>query len=270
MFTRCQACHTVHPLTAALLARGGGKFRCGKCNKSGNALEALFDQWPDAGQQSPRPGPIPTLGAPLTLNGADTPATIAAGASGNDPADPTDPSGPAGLADPLAPEKAPRRWPMRLGWMVGGVLLAGTVAVQLAGFLGYTVTGHPVVRDALEQIGLRERPAAQPFSDVARIELLSRELRTHPARPGVLRLTATIINRASRPQPYPEIVVTLMDAGGRVLKRQRFAAGDYLPGTASLRQGMTPNAYLPFTLEMLDPGGDAVGFELDFVTPKPR
>ena len=43
MYTRCPGCHTVHPVNAALLASGGGRYRCGKCNKVNNALEALFD-----------------------------------------------------------------------------------------------------------------------------------------------------------------------------------------------------------------------------------
>ena len=62
MYTRCKGCHTVHPVNASLLARAGGKFRCGKCNKTGNALEALFDEWPEAGEKPPKTGPIPNLG----------------------------------------------------------------------------------------------------------------------------------------------------------------------------------------------------------------
>ena len=56
MFTRCPGCHTVHPVNAALLARGGGRYRCGKCNRAGNALDALFDDWPEAGEAPPAAG----------------------------------------------------------------------------------------------------------------------------------------------------------------------------------------------------------------------
>ena len=56
MYTRCPACHTVHPVNASLLAQGGGKYRCGKCNKSANALESLFDEWPEPGDKPPGAG----------------------------------------------------------------------------------------------------------------------------------------------------------------------------------------------------------------------
>ena len=67
MYTRCKGCHTVHPVNASLLARADGKFRCGKCKKTGNALEALFDEWPEAGEKPPETGPIPDLGLAIDL-----------------------------------------------------------------------------------------------------------------------------------------------------------------------------------------------------------
>jgi hypothetical protein len=84
-------------------------------------------------------------------------------------------------------------------------------------------------------------------------------------RQGVLLLTATIVNRAAQNQGYPDIEVTLLDIRGRQLARQLFKPGDYLSRSAQLRDGMTPQAYLTFSLEMLDPGDEAVGFELQFL-----
>ena len=68
MYTRCNGCHTVHPLNAALLAQGAGKYRCGKCNKLNNALESLFDEWPNAGQSAPAQAGTPSLGIRLDVS----------------------------------------------------------------------------------------------------------------------------------------------------------------------------------------------------------
>ena len=53
---------TVHPVNAALLAQGSGRYRCGKCNKTSNALEHLFDDWPAAGDKPAGAGDLPVLG----------------------------------------------------------------------------------------------------------------------------------------------------------------------------------------------------------------
>jgi hypothetical protein len=128
---------------------------------------------------------------------------------------------------------------------------------------------RPPVRSALERLGLRERPAAAPFRDLELIHLVSRELRSHPSQPGRLRLSATIVNRAPRAQPWPDLEVTLLDAAGQAVTQQRFSPEDYLardslPDSAAAGKGMAPQAYLPLVLELEDPGRQAVGFELEF------
>ena len=70
MFTRCTACHTVHPVNAALLAQGGGRYRCGKCKQVNDALASLFDEWPAAGDRPPTAGDVPVLGLSIDLEAA--------------------------------------------------------------------------------------------------------------------------------------------------------------------------------------------------------
>jgi hypothetical protein len=94
--------------------------------------------------------------------------------------------------------------------------------------------------------------------------LVSRQLLSHPADPGMLRLQATIVNRAPRRQAYPEIEVTLFGAGGERVSSVRFEPKDYLAAGSDRSRGMTPQAYLPLTLDFDDPGNTAVGFEIDF------
>lgn len=263
MFTRCPGCHTVHPVNAALLAGGVGRYRCGKCNKVNNALEALFDEWPAAGARAPTAGELPVLGLSLDLQAAarsrQSPGlapdqahdAVAAGAAGGGGA----------------------RWLVRLGWITGAVALALVIAFQASRFFGEPLLERAPLRAAMERLGLREPPAAEPYRDLGLIHLVSRELRSHPDQPGRLRLSATIVNRAPRPQPWPDLEVTLVDAAGQAVSRQRFAPADYLApgnkwgyqsGGAAPGTGMAPQAYLPLVLELEDPGMQAVGFELEF------
>ncbi|HLF32411.1 MAG TPA: zinc-ribbon and DUF3426 domain-containing protein [Xanthomonadales bacterium] len=253
MFTRCQACHTVHPLNAALLAQGGGKYRCAKCKKVGNALEALFDEWPDASQAGAPPGQLPELGGSLAL-GPFNPAVAS-----------TDGVMPEAGPDAATESGSPgRKYLLRISWIAAALALAAVIGLGFADFFQRPVLDHPLVQTALIKLGVKQTPAVAPFRDREQIELLSRELKPHRLRPGVLLLTATIVNRAPRSQSYPDIDVTLLDSRGRRLTRQLFSPGDYLSRSSELRSGMTPNAYLTFSLEMLDPGQEAAGFELQF------
>jgi hypothetical protein len=96
------------------------------------------------------------------------------------------------------------------------------------------------------------------------IHLVSRELSSHPHLSGRLRLSATIVNRATRKQPYPDIEVTLLDASGRSLLQKRFVPADYLDPGSAPGASMVPHAYLPLAVDLEDPGLRAVGFELEF------
>jgi len=246
MYTRCKGCHTVHPVNASLLATAGGKFRCGKCKKTGNALEALFDEWPDAGARPAATGPIPDLGLSIDL------ASAKASRTGEDEPAEIEPAG----------GKAPIT---RIAWITMAVVITVAIGYQLADYFDTPLLELPVVQSAASRFGLQEPPAATEFRDLSQIHMVSRELRSHPVRADTLQLTATIVNRAPTAQPYPDLEVILLDASGQPVSRVLFHPADYLAEDASGNSGMTPQAYLPLVLELSDPGREAVGFELKFL-----
>jgi predicted Zn finger-like uncharacterized protein len=251
VYTRCPGCHTVHPVNAALLASGGGRYRCGKCNKVSNALEALFDAWPAAGARAPVVGQLPVLGLTLDLQAAARSRRSADGAD-------------AGEEAGAGRRGAGLRWLVRLTWITAALVIAVVVAFQVAEFQGEPLLQRAPLRSAIERLGLMEEPAAAPFRDLERIHVVSRELRSHPTLPGRLRLSATIVNRAARAQPWPDLEITLLDSAGYQVVRKQFSPADYLAADSAAGAGMTPQAYLPLTLDLDDPGRQAVGFELEF------
>lgn len=252
MFTRCQGCHTVHPVNADLLARAKGQYRCGRCQKLANALDALFDEWPSAGDPPVQQGEPPVLGGTIALEKAEdrelSPEEAALLAD-------------SPLLGPPSGSKGP--W-LRLAWItLGLILLLGSV--YTAGtYFGKIHIDQAVIEESLVKIGLKTAAPEQPFRDTSSIELVSREMLSHPSRPRVLLLNATIVNRAPEAQSYPEIQVRLFNLDNEVIGERRFRPTDYLTSTSAMRSGMTPDAYLRFSLEMLDPGERAVGFELEF------
>jgi predicted Zn finger-like uncharacterized protein len=245
MYTRCKGCHTVHPVNASLLATAGGKFRCGKCKKTGNALEALFDEWPQAGDRPTAPGPIPDLGLTIDLAGAK------ASQSGEDESAENEPAG--------------RKSLMRFAWVTMALVVIIAVTIKLADYFDQPLLEVPAIQSAANWLGFQAPRSAEVFRDLAQIHLVNRDLRSHPFEADMLQLTATIVNRASTPQPYPDLEIILLDASGQPVSRSLFRPADYLAEDASTTGGMTPQAYLPLVLDLPDPGQVAVGFELNFL-----
>ena len=242
MFTRCTACHTVHPVNAGLLARDGGKYRCGKCKKLCNALDSLFDEWPAAGDRPPAPGELPVLGMPIDLDEA--------------------------RKTRLAPDEAAVKKGsklLRLTWITMALVIAVIITFKLAEFYQAPLLETPFVQSVKSRLGMPDPAAAQPFRDLQQIHLVSRELISHPFQADMLRLSATIVNRAVQTQPYPDLEVILLDASGEPVSKLHFSPKDYLAEGASRDSGMTPQAYLPLVLDLPDPGREAVGFELNFL-----
>jgi predicted Zn finger-like uncharacterized protein len=82
-----------------------------------------------------------------------------------------------------------------------------------------------------------------------------------PGAKGALRVRASILNTAAQLQPYPLLRVTLANRfGGRIGTRE-FEPAEYL-GKPTVRM-LAPGERVDATLDILDPGKDAEGFEID-------
>jgi predicted Zn finger-like uncharacterized protein len=244
MYTRCPACHAVHSVSAALLAAAGGDYRCARCSKVNNALECLFDELPAAGDRPPAAGDLPVLGLPIDLEGA---ARAREGTGEDDTGRP--PTG----------GRNTRRLAVRAAWILAAVIIVGFSAVRLAEF-----SGQPLLdRDNLARIGLVREQDSEPTRNLDLVQLVRRELRSHPSQPGKLRLSATMVNRADHRQRFPAVEIALQDAAGTTLSTQRFEPPEYL-GEDRAGASMAPGAYVPFVVDLDDPGEQAVGFELEF------
>jgi predicted Zn finger-like uncharacterized protein len=242
MFTRCPACHTVHPLNAALLARANGQYRCGKCHQLNNALEALFDEWPDAAEKPTESGRPPELGAPIKLDEASL----------------------GGDEDFQAPKILTAKKSGNRVWVALAVALALVTLLNFSNAYRQELAGIPVLRSIMVKLGLAQAKQERAFRDLSMIQVVSRDMRNDPEQGGVLLLSVTMVNRAEQTQAFPRLEITLKDTLDQPLARRVIEPRNYLPAGVDIAAGMTPEAYLPFIIEFVDPGLEAVGFELEF------
>ncbi|WP_455216877.1 DUF3426 domain-containing protein, partial [Kaarinaea lacus] len=96
---------------------------------------------------------------------------------------------------------------------------------------------------------------------IKKIEIIGRDVRSHPTAQHALIAGTTLINNAKFPQPYPLLTLTFSDITGTMLAQRRFTPREYLKTGTDIRAGMTPDSPVQVELELVDPGKDAVNFE---------
>jgi predicted Zn finger-like uncharacterized protein len=103
-------------------------------------------------------------------------------------------------------------------------------------------------------------PLPQPAS-LSAYQLRQWGVTGDPDANGTLRVRASILNTAAEVQPYPLLRVTLADRFGKSIGARDFEPAEYL-GKPTARL-LTPGERVDATLEILDPGKNAEGFEID-------
>jgi Protein of unknown function (DUF3426) len=82
-----------------------------------------------------------------------------------------------------------------------------------------------------------------------------------PAADGTLRVRASILNTAAQLEPYPLLRVTLANRFGGGIGTRDFEPFEYL-GKPTVKL-LAPGERIDATMDILDPGKNAEGFEID-------
>lgn len=245
MFTRCPQCKTVHPLSAAVISHARGLVQCGQCGRSFSALSFLFDEWPSGEAHKPVSGPDATLPILEVINKA-----------GTEPADSSSVDDEPGSA---------KIKPGQLAWTLATGLLVLLTIANIGWTFREPLLNNPRVNTWLKQTGWLQIEEQGLLKDPQKIQLVSRDMHTHPTRTGILVLSLTFVNLASRSQVFPELEITLMDATNQPVAQRRLQPSQYLRPGANTQAGLATDVYLPVLLELGDPGDRAVGFEIRFL-----
>ncbi len=149
-------------------------------------------------------------------------------------------------------------------WALGALLLLFAIISQLLFWQRDALAANPSTRGLVATMCGVLGCELEPLRDVERIELLQRSVYSHPNATGALIISVSMVNNAGFAQPYPTLAIRMADVRGRTVAARDFAADDYLkPGEGG--ESMPVGAPVTITLEVLDPGRDALTFELDFL-----
>lgn len=161
------------------------------------------------------------------------------------------------------PNAPPPRLANRLGWGFGSLLLIMALAGQLAWFNRSTLALDPRWRPWLQGVCDVAGCQLPPQRDPHAIEMVDRNVQSHPQYQGALLITATLVNQAPFAQPYPQVELSMTDLDQKRVAARRFLPSEYLDNGHP--QGLIPpGASARLKLEIADPGQEAVGFEFEF------
>ncbi|MFO7602638.1 MAG: DUF3426 domain-containing protein [Gammaproteobacteria bacterium] len=160
-----------------------------------------------------------------------------------------------------------RRNPLLTGLLsLGLILLCVLLAVQAVVFRSYDIAtqwpqSHALLNQACQHLPCVYSGRREP----RKIQLINRDVRAHPVAKHALLISATLVNQAGYAQPYPRLAITLSDLSGEVVAEREFLPQDYLKAGADSLKLLRPDVPILITLEVLDPGSEAVNFEFQFL-----
>lgn len=199
LITRCPSCGTAFRVQPEQLAAHSGAVRCGKCGDMFNGVAALVEE----GDERLALDPSPQLGL---FDPSRRPAQAETSARADAP-----------LPEFLEDEAPRSRWRWWM-WMLLSLAAFAALCAQLYRARTEATVILPAVRPALESacrlagctVPLPRRPEL--------IRIVSDDMHDDPNR-QVYVLHALLRNLGQFPQQYPEIELTLTDAGKPVTRR---------------------------------------------------
>lgn len=96
--------------------------------------------------------------------------------------------------------------------------------------------------------------------DPSQIRAVNLVVRSHPTVDDALSVDAILLNTAPFEQPFPDLILEFSDLEGGILAQRRFQPSEYLSGELAGRTLIPRNQHVHVTLELVDPGPNAVSY----------
>jgi len=178
-----------------------------------------------------------------------------------------DPEVPVALRSSMQALQKKKRLPLLTAFMsVVLFVLIADLGLQTIIFRSYDiVTKWPQTRSILTGVCEYLPCVYSGRREPRKIQLVNRDVRVHPSAKHALLISATVVNQSGHAQPYPRLAIKLSDLSGDVIAEREFAPQEYLKDSESRLKLLRPDVPTLITLEVLDPGSEAVNFEFRFL-----
>ncbi|MBS0417321.1 MAG: DUF3426 domain-containing protein [Proteobacteria bacterium] len=154
-------------------------------------------------------------------------------------------------------------------WPAGSAILLLMLLIQIVHHYRHDLAATATFNGPLTSIYAALGIPIVPNWDPAAYEVRQLGASTSADAPGQITVLASVKNGAHQAQPLPLLRVTLQDRFGNRIASRDVPPKSYLPraipSTSRLSAGQRIDAEMAF----VDPGADAVGFEIDACLPAP-
>ena len=255
MHAECPHCHTLFRITEAQLDMADGMVRCGFCKQvfdaravndsieNENQLEAIEDHQQQDTQQPEAPAQIATEHESLVS------------------------AEPDGIApDALRTDSSVRPYSTlaTVAWSLAILALITTLAAEYIWFnqpeLLQAARLKPITKKLCELTDCEHLQMRDP----SQIEMISRNVYTHPNEKDALMVSTTLVNHAPYAQPYPRVQIDFSNVRGALIASRRFIPEEYLQIDSEQLQLLQSGIPTTFGLEIKDPGNEAITYEFSF------
>ena len=160
----------------------------------------------------------------------------------------------------------PARKPRQIAnprWVVGSAVLGVLLLAQLVHVNRQSLVRSPLFGPVVGGLYAALGSELSPAWDVSAYELRQWGAAADPDTSGTLRVRASLFNSADHAQPYPLLRLTLQDRFGSRVGSRDLEPQEYLHGEPDRNQLLGAGQRIDAEIAIVDPGKDAVGFELD-------
>ncbi len=148
---------------------------------------------------------------------------------------------------------------------LAALLLISAGIGQYVYFNFETVTRNPQLRPWLEQICGKLGCTLPSQVDLNAIVGTNLVVRSHPHERNALVIDVIIKNKAPFEQPFPVVQLSFEDVNGNPIANRRFTPNEYIQDPSIDIRRMPPETPIHLTLEIVDPGKEAVNYQIQFL-----
>ena len=267
MQTQCPQCATQFRVTESQINIADGYVRCGVCEEVFNVNEVVNKtSLEDDHQASLADNSHADKHSLETGNyGAQKDTFDFFGNNNNE------------LMDHVVPEKFRESQPSNspsaastIFWGIGVLLLTATLFIEYVWFNRDQFIRIPEIQAEIEKLCQTFDCTYLTMRNPAKIELLTKNIFSHPGEKDILMVKATMKNNARFSQPYPVMSINFSDIRGNMVASRHFLPNEYLSleyqqSDNKQQSLLPPDTSTNVTLEIQDPGKQAIAYEFDFL-----
>jgi predicted Zn finger-like uncharacterized protein len=160
-------------------------------------------------------------------------------------------------------ELEPRRLRVGLAWKLGTGVLVIALALQVVNHYRDSLAAHPAFAGPLSALYSALGVKLAPRWDIHAYDVRQLGASVASAAAGEIIVRASVKNSAPHAQPLPLLRVTLQDRFGNRVAARDVPPDDYLPSSAARHSLLAAGGRVDATMVFVDPGPQAVGFEID-------